>query len=290
MAKIGKPIRVDNIIQFRADDSLLAQLNAVASRFHTPVGVLCRQWVAERLSREIRLDQAAVEYWRDSRQEEIIRLLHSDMESGPVQIIHMQPLSGTIEIDPQAVRKLQSSLAPIERTDEYTGRINVHGYKTQKIFRDSKRVNAYVQVFRTGQLESVRILRELSDPKGIFGEQTDDELIRAIWSYSSALQALKVSLPIQIAITYLGLKDFTLRTRDIYGPTCEFDTADMSLPVIDVTEWPQVGCLESTAETLRPSINVFWNAAGFDKSASYTAGGKWRGPLDSFGRPNDQHS
>lgn len=283
MAKSGKPLNSNLIIQFRADETLMAQLTAVAARLHTSVGVLARQWVAERLYDEVRLDKVELEHWRQKRLLEITKSMHSELEPGPVQVIHMQPWSQEITIDPDSVRSKKGFLAPVERTDEYMGRINLEGFRTTKIFSDSKQVNGYVQVFRTGQLESVRVLQETHEGKAIFGDQTDDDLIRSTWSYAAALSALKVPAPAQITVTILGLKGYRMRTR-LYkrGTDSEFEVPVITLPSVDINDWLLVSRMDETATLLRASLDVFWNAAGFDRSTSFNSAGKWRGLTDPF--------
>src|SRR5208283_1893813 len=106
------------------------------------------------------------------------------------------------------IQPLQVSLAPIERAGDFSGRVNGSGYRTQKIFKDSSKANGYVQVYRTGQIESVRIIQADNQKKLLFGDLIDNDIIHAVWSYSTALAGLGIPLPIVVSLGFFGLKGY----------------------------------------------------------------------------------
>lgn len=271
--------RGGQIIQFRADDLLISQLSVVAERLRTPMGVLARQWVAERVKKELEQEKQAIELWYQKRLPEIDRKLRADMEAGPVQMLHLLPLASDVTIAPERARELQSLLAPVERIDtRYEGHINVHGYVTEKTFKTSTKVNGYVQAFRTGQLESVRILKQDLNFNALYADTVDADLIRVLWSYGTALQQLNVPLPIVLLIRFRDVKGYFLRTRHQASPNTLIDVNEFNLPTVQISDWSQTARLENAAQTLRPALDVFWNAGGFERSFSYKADGAWKGP------------
>jgi hypothetical protein len=260
------------VVQFRVDDLLAAQLSAVSARLHTPIGVLARQWVAERIAEEIRADQDNVEKWRSARWAELSQNFKT-LVDGPIQVIHLIPYSQTLNLVPETMREFQTLFKPAERVEgTYSGRINWHGYLTEKTFASESKLNSYVQMFRSGQLESVRVLS--SEAKTIYGERTDEDLIRCIWSYMAALKQLMVPLPIAAVINFHGLKDFEMRFA---GKTASqrFEFSDYGMPTITFTQWAQAATLASVAENLRPILDMLWNAAGYERSFSYRENLSW---------------
>jgi len=268
------------IIQFRADDQFVDQLAIVADRLKTPIGVLARQWVAERLSQELIENTKANSTWRADRLKQIQRKLKFEMLDGPAQIIQLVPLSQQVSINLEEARKQVTFLAPVERVDNrYSARINVHGFITEKTFAMHTKSSGYVQLFRTGQLESVRILHAGVD-KGvsfIYGDQLDDDLLRVVWSYSLALAQLKVPLPIDCSISFAGINAYCLRTAFQERAPWGIDVDTFELPRVQIQDWSQISKIEHVANLLKPALNVLWNAAGFERSFSYDANGQWCG-------------
>lgn len=265
------------IIQFRADELLVSQLAVIAERTRTPMGVLARQWVADRVRKEIEQDRQTLDLWYEKRLPEIERRLKSKMEAGPVQILHFLPLASDVSVDPDKVQALMSLLAPVERIDgRYEGRINLHGFITEKTYKDSSKLNGYVQFFRSGQLESVRILRQ-GEMKQIYGSQLDSDLIRSVWSYCTALQQLSVPLPLIVLIRFGEIQGYSLRTQQQLGSP--IDVNEFTLPAIEISDWSKTARRETVAQTIKPALDVLWNASGFGKSPSYKADGIWKGPV-----------
>jgi hypothetical protein len=279
LAKLDESSGKGGLVQFRADSNFLMHLGSVATRLQLPVGVLARLWVAERLAKELAFDNASIEKWLDERHQEILGRV-AEFDLGPVQMIHMVPQNRELKIDPEKMRKIHNDLPPVERITEFNGRINRLGYKTEKSFRNSDKMSGVVQVFRTGQLESVRILHVDEMSEALYGDQLDDDLIRAIWSYGGALSSLGIALPLKVFLRFSGLKGLTLRSRYYRETTTVFDDDSFSIPPVEITDWSMLKRIESTAAELRSTLDVLWNAAGFRGSPNYSSDGTWRGPLD----------
>ncbi|MFA6559549.1 MAG: hypothetical protein WCT03_24200, partial [Candidatus Obscuribacterales bacterium] len=144
------------LVQFRADERLLSGLSEIASRLNLPVGVLARLWVSERLTQELSFDISTIEAWRENRYQIIDKIIEKDFNPGPIVVIHLVPFQKNIELDLENIRQYEDFLPPVERIDDFVGRINFDGYQTVKQFKTEKKLAGSVQVFRTGQLESIR--------------------------------------------------------------------------------------------------------------------------------------
>jgi hypothetical protein len=270
------------LVQFRADEELMADLTQVAERLHIPIGVLARLWVSERLERELSFDISSIEAWRQQRYKVIDEIVEEEFNPGPIQVLHLVPFQRLLEIPPERVRQLQGMLAPVERVDEFSGRINLDGYQTVKQFRSEDKLAGTVQVFSTGQIESVREL-SADENKSIFADYVDEDLIRAVWSYSCALEALQVKLPIALFIGFRRMRGYTLKSQRFASPSAEIKYGAFELKGLTIKDWEDVLTIESAAQTIKKLLDKFANSAGIARSMSYSASGEWLGPRDGKG-------
>jgi len=271
------------LVQFRADEQLLGRLTDVASRYNLPVGALARLWVTERLERETDQELGDIHKWLAERYHVIDSVMKTDYEDGPIQIIHILPFARPQEINPEDARRQQGLLPPVEHVDEYFGKINLYGYVTVKQFKSAEKPSGYVQVFRTGELESARVLQHNDVDRFIFIDRVDSDLIRSTWSYCTALEALNVASPVLLQIGFSKMKGFALRSRKFEESTAAIDVDTFKLPSVKISNWSQVNKIDGVAELLKRSIDTLWNAAGVQRSYSYSASGDWLGPEDVWG-------
>jgi hypothetical protein len=266
------------VVQFRVDKVLMTQLTSVADRLHTSVGVLARQWVAERLIEELSKDANSIRAWQQERLQEIDKKVRADFEAGPIQILHIVPFSQNIRIDLEEARKLHALFAPIEGVGATT-RINRLGLFCEKVFKSNHEGNAsaYVQLFRAGQVESVRLLPVYESEKAIYGNLLDNDLIRKTWLYCSALNALKVQLPLAINVTLMDVQGYQIRTKSPDTRTTSIDENVFTTADVTVNDWSQVLRPEWAAQSIKAALDEIWNAAGFEKSTSFQIDGTWSG-------------
>lgn len=274
-----------NVLQIRTDDELMQKLVQLAERRFLPVSAMARTWVIERLNLELAKDKENAKQWRTDRLCEIKKSI-DEFEEGPLQIIHLIPHVPPNKIEPASIQKCQGALQPAQRTD-YSGRINRLGYITQKIYRDRSdhKMNAYLQMFTSGELESVRVLDVIdSTPqKALYGPYLDGDLIYSVSSYSATLRSLGVSPPIAVSIFFWNIADYVIRVRQEFlsFPHTAITESEFFLPEITIDSWENVDTLESCAKLLRPALNQLWNASGHPHSGSFTPDGIWRG-LEQF--------
>ncbi|MBX9772180.1 MAG: hypothetical protein K2X29_12460 [Candidatus Obscuribacterales bacterium] len=282
MLPIPDPDSKSSLIQFRVNDLFFSQLSNLAKRKEIPIGVLVRSWVAERMRQELLLERDDAATWEAYRAQEVEKRLPA-MEPGPIQILRLIPFEKTIKIEPESVRQFQSQLEPVQRTDEFSGRINRLGYETKKIFRTAGELQAgYVQIFTTGHIESVRVLRTDEHERAIYADQLDDDLIRSLWMYCTVLYQLNVAPPVQVSLAFARVKGLTLRTRAYSAPTTKIEEDSFSMPQEIISDWSEVATIEAAAQFLKSTLDNFWQASGFPRSYSYSKEGKWEGPFDPW--------
>jgi hypothetical protein len=267
------------LVQFRADEELMTNLTQVADRLHLPVGVLARLWVSERLYKEISFDLASIKAWRDERYTLIDQIIEEAFHPGPIKALHLIPFQRHIEIEPERVRQLQGMLTPVERVDEFTGRINLEGYQTTKQFKSEETIAGSVQVFRGGQIESIREIKR-DEQNYVYADYIDDDLIRAVWSYSCALEALQVKPPISFFVGFKRMKGCRLTSQRFPSPSAEILCEGFQTEGITIKAWNDVLKIENAARTVKKILDRFANAAGLARSMSYSASGDWLGPID----------
>ncbi|MBX9879930.1 MAG: hypothetical protein K2Y22_15845 [Candidatus Obscuribacterales bacterium] len=258
----------------------MADLSQVAERLHLPVGVLARLWVSERLQKELSFDISAIESWLQHRYRAIDKFIARDFCPGPIQIIHLVPFQRSLDIEPDRVSHFIRMLPPVERVDEFEARINFEGYQTVKQFKSKDKIDGTVQVFRTGQIESVRVLK--SDDKDIiFADYLDDDLIRAVWSYACVLEALKIKPPIALCVGFKNMQGYRLKSRRFEAPSADINVNELQIEAITIKDWSEVITIENAARTVKKILDRVANSAGLPRSMSYSASGQWLGPPDS---------
>lgn len=265
------------LVQFRVDDELLANLTQVANRLNLPVGVLSRLWVSERLNQEFSFDIGIIELWRQERYRSIDQIVGQEFNPGPIQVLHLVPFQRQLDIEPELVRQFQGMLAPIERVDEFQGRINLDGYQTVKQFRSQDKLAGTVQVFRTGQIESLREINT-DEQRYIYADYMDEDLIRAVWSYSCVLEALKVRPPIALFAGFKRMRGCHLKSQRFASPSAVITDDEFRIQGITIKDWGEVLKIENAAQTVKKILDRLANSAGLPRSMSYSARGDWLGP------------
>jgi hypothetical protein len=237
-------------------------------------------WIAERLQKELESDHATILNWLNRRYESIFKA-KDKFDEGPILILHLIPSHSDISLNPEQIADKQNLLTPIENATSFSGRINFYGYETRKVFEDTGKTAGYVQVFREGPLESVRVIQATAQNTAILGDLLDNELIHAVWTYSAALHDLKISLPVKLFVRLSGIVDHALVTQAYYSRnyghvrSLRFESNDIGLPAVDISDWKSVSSLAKTASTLKSSLDMIWNSSGIKRSPSFLADGQW---------------
>lgn len=267
------------IIQFRADEDLVTELTQIAEKLRMPVGALARLWVSERLEKEQSHDISSLKQWRDNRESAIQTIIQTNFDPAPIQVLHLIPYQRTLSIEPEEMSRVFNLLPPVERAGDYQGRINIDGYETIKQFKIRQRWSGYTQLFDGGQIESIRELRT-DDENNIFADRLDEDFIRAVWSYSCALETLGVKPPVALFASFKNMKGLKLKSSRIKGVSDEMTLEEFQVSALTIKDWKSVTTIESAAHTVKKFLDRIANSAGLPRSLSYSVSGDWVGLSD----------
>jgi hypothetical protein len=93
----------------------------------------------------------------------------------------------------------------------------------------------------------------------------EEELIRSLPNYLSALKSLDVGLPFIVFLTLVDVKGYLMATKSFFQEeSFEIDRDILLLPEVIVDSYdikPEV--------VLKPAFDAIWNACGFSNSLNY---------------------
>lgn len=153
---------------------------------------------------------------------------------------------------------------------------NFDGYLIQDHNPETRKPFAYVQIFRGGAIEAVRVLSDCKYIDNNFELNT----IRQVIDYLKIFRDLNVPTPVFIMLSLLGVKEYPLippPSISYLGRRNNIDRELLPLPecMIDDFDVP----IESA---LRPAFNALYQAAGMPRSFNYDDGGNWIGQEIDF--------
>jgi hypothetical protein len=189
-------------------------------------------------------------------------------------ILHILPISATdstatINLTILEGRKWQKSEGFPTWGGKCWSNFNFDGYLIQNFGYNIPEPMQYVQIFRTGAIETVRTQGEEG-----YIENLEVTTIRRVRHYLSLQRELEVQLPIVIMPIILGAKDKYLipppKFRD--RPQSRIDRNLLPLPecVVDDFDAP-------LAEILRPAFDALYQDTGFAGCPNYDENGQWTG-------------
>jgi hypothetical protein len=255
----------DHLVQFRTDDVFMKKLSLIAERKSTPVGVLARQWVAERLEIELKSVQNDVEKWVDLRMAHVHKMIVREMEAGAVIIIHLVPLSTGEEIGANGLEELKQIFPSNKKeTIAFTSSINMEGFVQRIAKVDSSKSLSYTQIFKNGRIELVKIMPENTD-KLVPASMVVALMVQSVSILCKVLQALEISLPIEIHIGFSQMYGYRFRSVSHLNIGDKFTANDFTFPNCLITDWKQINNFKSTEIALSRAVSMIWNAAGLSK-------------------------
>jgi hypothetical protein len=171
-------------------------------------------------------------------------------------------------------------LPPIINTGGWYNRFNLNGLVTYVHFAKKTLPHGYVQLFRTGLIESVDnyILEQRDEKKLIFSTKVEKCLIESIHKYFIVIQNIGLAPPLLISIAFLGVKEYRLRVNPqfFFDSTYLIEEDDLILPEVVIQDFPK--SIEELSTLLKPIFDGLWNAAGFPESLNYDKDGNWNPP------------
>lgn len=190
---------------------------------------------------------------------------------GALLIIHLLPIT---MFDPGAtvnIALLDKWESPgFEGSRWRRRRFNFDGFLVEDCNPDTRQPYAYLQIFRSGAIESATVL---GDSKYI--DNFEYRTIRTIREYLALQRYLAVPVPVFAVISLLGVQGYPLilpQHAHYQGPSTNIDRGTLPLPECILED------LESPLErALRPAFDALYQSAGVPRSLNYDESGEWIG-------------
>jgi hypothetical protein len=201
----------------------------------------------------------------------------------PKTVIHVVPFNALGGGTTFPVSKIYDrDIAPLRPPSVSGGWSNLHnfdGIATYSYIGDRILTPSYLQLFRTGIIESVdtRIIALTeakrtgsdSDQISIPGEWFETHLIDSVNQYFSVQASLGVIPPVVIMFTLLSVKGAAM-----YPATLPFDRPTIDRDHLLLSEVMAETFTADLGQLLKPVFDVIWNACGYAESPHYGSDGK----------------
>lgn len=212
---------------------------------------------------------------RDLRKERLAKLRNGELlwrledASAPKIVLHILPFSVSDEerrftLEPLSIHQNGGLLEPLRL---YSGGYNFPKYNFDGLI--SHLPDAYVHVFPDGSIEAVdtSILSASRDYRITSGDIYEKRLLSALRRFLQAQQQIGVEPPLLIAISFLGVEDYTItfenRRRNwmILPEDHRIDRSELLLPEITIEMFD---C--DLIERMQPAFDAIAHAAHWPKS------------------------
>lgn len=215
--------------------------------------------------------------FRDFRSDRLSKIQANEtpwpMPEGAKVVLHICPEGATgqrLALDSATVNNLRKApmlLSPVCETGYNPGGYNSDGYCTYTAGQSGNLAGAYLQMFRSGFLETVnhRILKD----KAIPSESLEEGVIRCLPRYFETLKALTIDPPVFVMLSFVGVLGFRMAVPPPSKYTKEIDR--------DILLCPEILIEDFTSEVearMKPALDAVWNAVGWQGSPNYQ-GNRW---------------
>ena len=114
-------------------------------------------------------------------------------------------------MDIKTLEKQKLLLTPVPSSGSGEQRFNGDGFLSFRQVGNRTGVNGYVQFFRGGQIEAVRVVRE-NDPgtKVLPAQQFEEDLLQALHRYLESMRRAGVALPILVGLAFHNVMGYRL--------------------------------------------------------------------------------
>jgi hypothetical protein len=199
------------------------------------------------------------------------------LEIGAKVILHLIPLSAFVSPVKYDLREFHLSpnrrmLDPIHADNSSNFRFNFDGILTWEQYQRSSPAISYLQLFRSGIVESVNTSLFDGSAKAINSIMFEQEIIEALDRFFLVQNSLETEPPYFLFLSLIGVHGYSLPTSTRLGGRFLnlIDRNDLLVPEIVVED------ISVTASAiLRPAFDAVWNAAGKPQSPSYDSEGNW---------------
>jgi hypothetical protein len=191
-------------------------------------------------------------------------------------ILHLVPLTsmaGQFHLDIGSIPSLPD-IRPLGSSGGLA-RFNLDGILVE---REGDRLHGYVQVFRSGAIETVQASLHSSESGKVvvWGNSLEARIGRSVPDYMDFLKQLGVPPPFAVMLAFDGMSGTVVRV----GPQLIADNEEpvqfehvVVLPEVLISDY---GSATDYALALRPIFDAIWNMAGKRRAATFDSSGNWR--------------
>ena len=205
------------------------------------------------------------------------------LTEGPKVVLHLIPFplpETPTSVDLTSIEPAHEGLFLLGGTERAENRFNFDGRAVADFPEEGKTTAAYLQLFKTGTLESVYPLFSEDHPeeenrKMIPGWSVETRLIKSIIPYLGLISFLELAFPVTSMISLTGVQGWGVLPNTHNRVWSNFrhliDRDILPLPPIVFKSLPE--STDEVASALKPAFDVMWNAAGWEGSRNYGASG-----------------
>ena len=198
------------------------------------------------------------------------------LQAGGRMILHLLPLAAFTEasaIDLTDHYGRSEQLHPIG-SSEWNGRLNLDGVVTWSGVQPEG-AYAYTQLFRSGAVEGVSVVRERDGCVVLSSVFYEQYLVEALREYLAKLWQLGLNPPIYVFLSFVGMKGcrFPVESLRMLGeerPPLRENNLVLPEVVVDQQD-------VDAGRVLHPVFDRVWNAFGLAGSENYNREGNWVG-------------
>lgn len=202
------------------------------------------------------------------------------IDDGPLVVLHIVPLD-TFS-DPRAVSFADidraGTVMRLPRFSSFSHAINLDGHLLWVPVKGSGRREAvgYLQVFRDGAIEAVdgvTIVPASGDDSGrVSPDMVEAVIVGLVAEYIRHFAEMPIGNQLAIMVTLMNARGFHVLPRERYDERV-IDRHILAIPEVVIERG-----IAATPATLKPVLDMLWQACGVFSSPYFTAGGEWTNP------------
>jgi hypothetical protein len=224
------------------------------------------------------LSESATDRCRDFRLDRLSKIEAGEtplpLQDGAKAVLHIVPVNfygQRVGLDDSSVERLAraGALTPLYRSGFTTYRYNFEGVYTFMHPPSAPHATSYLQVFRSGCIETVDV-PILERNKRIPSISFEDCIIKSLPNYFRGLQMLNVDPPVFVMLTLVGVLGFQMGIdNNGLDATAKINRNVLLCPEVLIEDF------ESEIDSaMKVAFDAVWNATGWPSSRNYQ-GNKW---------------
>jgi hypothetical protein len=227
------------------------------------------------------LSETTADRIRNFRTERISLILSEQtpiaLAPGPKTVLHVVPFNAFSGGQTFPVSKIFDQnflpLSPPGNSGGWSNRHNFDGMVTYSHMGDTLPSPSYLQLFRTGIIETVdtRQIQVTDSTKGqitMWGEEFEKHVLGNVQRYLDVQASLGVTPPVVIMLSLLNVKGAVMYTAVPYNQK-RIDRDHLLVPEVMAETFTT-----DKGQLMKPVFDVIWNACGYAESPYYGSDGK----------------